>query len=529
MFPVQINAVEKMGVVTSIITSVIVLVIALVIFEFLFNPYAFSSIRASLTHTVSGLANNAQTVAIKAAASVQSNKPVLYIAENSNNTVALFDTQYNKIIGYINLSGESPNNLEIGPNNMIYVTGSYYNYHNPQYHGIISVINDSNDKVIGAISMASVPTRIALSANGTYAYTINSNNTESSINLQKMIVTASFPFTSGGGVTEGQNATAYCRYTNMGPNTTISCRGLSGLSQPVTNWTVAIYNQSTLITRTLVFQKNYTTQSFSGNYTLPPISPSYAGPDYTTYVNAYNDSSKLVTFTFLESSQQASQNIIGIPEGLVYSPKANLLFVLVNYAGICQSGNMGFGGFTNQCSIQTLFALNGSNVNQTIWQIVLTPHNISSSGPKQLVISPDGKALYAMLGSNGDGTTTLAIINTTSEKEAKSIDFGVGDQGGTSISMSPVGDYVYVVYSGLEGGGIAVINTSSQSVVDSINAASGVGESLSDVVVGFNATYVIKNAPLGPEGYYLMIIARANDSIINSVGLNGCPCEVELP
>jgi hypothetical protein len=517
MFPVQINAVEKMGVVTSIITSVIVLVIALVIFEFLFNPYAFNGLRASLTHTISGLANNAQTVAIKTAAAVQSNKPVLYIAENSNNTVALFDMQYNKIIGYIDLNGESPNNLAIGPDNLLYVTGSYYNYHNPQYHGLISIVNSSNDKVIGTISMASVPTQITLSTNGTYAYTINNNNTESAISLQKMTVIGSFPFTSSTGIAQGQNATAQCGYSNTNTNTIISCKGLSGLNQPVTNWAVTITDQTTLITHSSVLQKNYSSPSFSDNFTLPLTFMPYTDTDYVVTVTGYANSQVVHNFTFSQSEAETSsnQNITGAPEGLVFSPEENLLFVLVNY-GNCLNAPL---FYTGECSDETLFALNGSNINQTLWTIPLTPDNIYSSGPKQLAITPNG-SVYALIGQD-----QIAVINATSQKETKNIPFGEAEGGGTSLSMAPNGAYLYAINSGLQED-IVVVNTSTETIVDSKSIGYEVNSptQLTDVAVASNFTYVVTSS-IG--NYGLMIINRANDSITQNVGMgSNCPCEV---
>lgn len=411
-----------MGIIGSIIASVIILVIAIVIVQIIFNPYYLNSLRVSLSNVISSLINGAQTALIKTTVATQSNKPILYIAENSNDTVALFDMQYNKIIGYVNLSGASPNNMGMGPNNRLYVTGSYYNYHNPQYHGIISVVNTSSDKVISTISMLSVPTKIVVSSNGTYVYTINSNNTESSIDLQNLIVTGSFPFT-------------------------------------------------------------------------------------TQY-----------------------PNITGTPEDLILSPNGKLLFILVNY-GNCLYQTLG--SYGQECSDETLFAVNTSDVNQTMWSIQLTPDNIYSSGPKQMAVSPDGNTLYAIIGSDVGPTTTLAVINATTEKEVKTITFGLTLGGGSSLSMSPIGGYIYAVDTGMQQD-IAVINTSTESIVDtkgtsflSFGGGSPVDFAPEDVAVSSNFTYVVGSDTFG--GYHLLILNRANDGIVNLTGLSGCPCEIKIP
>ncbi len=404
-----------MGIIGSIITAVIVLVMAIVIVQIIFNPYYLNVLEAKFSNAVSGLINNAQTATIKATVATQSNKQILYIAENGNNTVALLDMQYNKIIGYITLNGESPSNLAVGPNNRLYVAGSYYNYHDPQYHGLISIINTSNEKVMGTISMASVPTQIAVSTNGTYAYTINNNNTESSINLQTMAVSGSFPFTT-------QNS-----------------------------------------------------------------------------------------------------NFTGTPEGLILSPSGKILFVLVNY-GNCQDVPLFYSG---QCSDEGLFALNASNINQTIWQITLQPSNIYSSGPKQLAISPNGATLYAMIGDDQGSISTIAIINTKIQEETKNITFGFTDAGGTSLSMSPSGDYLYAVDGGVSDDVVA-INTSTESIVDlkSIGYDVNVPTQLTDVAVTSNFTYIVDSS-IGNGNYGLLVINRSNDSITQNIGLGSVgPSEI---
>lgn len=401
-----------MGLIGSIIVSVIVLVIAIVIVQIIFNPFYLNGLERSFSNAISGVVNSAQTATIKATVATQSNKPILYIAENDNNTIALLDIQYNKIISFINLDGASPTNLGLGANNQLAVAESYYNYHSPQYHGMVSIVNTSNDKVIGTISMAAVPTQIAVSTNGTYAYTINNNNSESSINLQSMVVTGSFPFT-------------------------------------------------------------------------------------TQY-----------------------QNVTGTPEGLIFSPTQNILYVLVNY-GNCADEPFTFSG---ECSDETLFALNGSNINQTIWSIQLTPDNIYSSGPKQLAMSPNGETLYAIIGDDEGAVTTIAVINTTSQKELKTITFGFTDEGGTSLSISPAGDYLYAIDGGVSDD-IAVINTSSETVVDSKSIGYLVNSptQLTDVAVSSNFTYVMDSS-IGSYG--LITINRNNDSITQNIGIDGCPCEI---
>ena len=100
-----------MGLIGSIIVSVIVLVIAIVIVQIIFNPFYLNGLERSFSNAISGVVNSAQTATIKATVATQSNKPILYIAENDNNTIALLDIQYNKIISFINLDGASPTNL----------------------------------------------------------------------------------------------------------------------------------------------------------------------------------------------------------------------------------------------------------------------------------------------------------------------------------------------------------------------------------------------------------------------------------
>lgn len=501
-----------MGIIGGIITSVIILVIALVIVEFIFNPHYLSSFKQSITSGVSGLVNNVQTASVKAVVATQSNKSIMYMAENSNNTIALYDIQYNKIIGFVDLNGTSPNNLATGPGNKLYVTGSYYNYHNPKDHGVIDIINTSSRELASIIPMVSVPVQIAISANGTYAYTLNDNNTESAIGLQNTSVLSSFPFTTTGAIYQIQNATAECTYSNSNSNTTVSCKGFSGYNQPISNWVVSILNQESYVTSNVTLQKNYSGSSFSDIYTLPLVTPNpqYQVPTYVATVLAYDNGQKVQQFKFSQLAYIENRNITGTPEGLIFSPTQNLLFVLANY-GNC--GDVSF-GFQGECSVQSLFALNGSNINQTIWQITLSPDNTGTShSPKQLVISPDGKTLYVV-------DSSIAVVNTTTMRQVKTLDFSA-----TSLGMSPTGDYIYAI-SGGTFDDVAVINTSTESVVDSLNVGSGAGEALEDVAVTSNFTYIIKSAPLGNSNYYLVRIARANDSIVNNTGISGCPCEI---
>lgn len=178
-----------MGLIKSIVVSVVILVIALVVVQYIFNPYSFGSLKTSLTDAVSGIANSAQSIAVKAAVGSQANKSLLYITEKNNDTIALLDVQYNKIVGFINLGGKSPNDAVLSRDGQLYVAESYYNYHTPQYHGVVSAISTINDTVTSTIFMNATPLHIIESVNGSYLYTTNNNGTISTIDLQTQNVT----------------------------------------------------------------------------------------------------------------------------------------------------------------------------------------------------------------------------------------------------------------------------------------------------------------------------------------------------
>ncbi|MEM0124017.1 MAG: YncE family protein [Candidatus Micrarchaeaceae archaeon] len=385
--------------------AITVLIIPLIIF-FLLLPNISSSLLLQLNNYLQSIGTNNHTIQM-----IYNN--YIYIAQTSNNEVMVFDMKTNNIVSEINLGSISPKAIATN-SNYLYVAGSYYNYHNPKYHGIILVINRTNNKIIYNISMASIPDKIVVTPNGTYAYTLNSNNTESSINLQNRMVAGSFLFTT----------------------------------------------------------------------------------------------------------QYQGEN--GAPEGLILAPNKNILYVLVNY-GNCEYQSMSILSSGRECSDEILFALNASNINQTIWSIPIYPYNIYASGSHELAISPNGNMLYAIIGSQSGPDTTLAIINTTTENEVKIFNFS-SEQGQSSLSMSPGGAYLYLIYRGIPED-VAVINTSTESVVDSINVAGLAAEDVpTDVIVEPNFVYIIKSDLLG-YSYYLLTINRNNDSVAQSIGLTGCPCE----
>ncbi|MEM0142691.1 MAG: YncE family protein [Candidatus Parvarchaeum sp.] len=390
--------------------TITVIIIPLIIFFFLL-PNISSALLLQLNNSVQSIGTSNHTIQ-----TVYHN--YIYIAQTSNDEVMVFDINTNKMVSEINLDSISLKAIATN-SNYLYVAGSYYNYHNPKYHGIISVINRTSNKIIYNISMASVPDEIVVTPNGAYAYTLNSNNTESSINLQNRTVVGSFLFTT-----------------------------------------------------------------------------SYQGEN-------------------------------GTPEGLILAPNKNTLYVLVNY-GNCEYQSISIISAGGECSDETLFALNTSNINQTIWSIPINPYNIYASGPHELAISPNGNILYAIIGSQSGSTTTLAIINTTTENEVKTFNFS-SEQGQSSLSISPGGAYLYLIYSGIPGSGlpdVAVINTSTESVVDSINVVGSAAEEVpTDVIVEPNFVYMIKSSTLGNYNYYLLTINRNNDSVTSSIGLTGCPCE----
>ncbi|MEM0143608.1 MAG: hypothetical protein QXL94_06625 [Candidatus Parvarchaeum sp.] len=103
--------------------------------------------------------------------------------------------------------------------------------------------------------------------------------------------------------------------------------------------------------------------------------------------------------------------------------------------------------------------------------------------------------LYAIIGSQSGPYTTLAIINTTTKNEVKIFNFS-SEQGQSSLSMSPDGTYLYLIYSGIPD--VALINTSTESVVDSINVAGVAAEDVpTEVIVEPNFVYIIKSNLLG--------------------------------
>lgn len=417
-----------MGIITSIITSIVILVIALIIVEFIFNPYYFNSLKTSLTNTLSGLANNVQTTAIKTAAASQSNKPILYIAENGNNTVALFDTQYNKIIGYIALDNQ-PNNIALN-NGELYVAENYYNYHTPQYHGAIAIINTSNDKIIDTIYLNSTPYGISVSPNGIYVI-INSNNELTEINLKN-----------------GDNSIIF---------------NVNGTYSPATN--------------------------------LTGFAPSIS----------------------IEDS--------------IFSPNGEELFTSVNYE--VTAPNYGSPIYqTNRW--QEIFITNSSD-NKPIRNITITESNndyglyIQISSPQSLVVSSDGSKLYDL--SEDTEGIYLYIINATNGNIIKTLTLlGASANTGGGLSLSPDDAYLYVT-TGEENSfsSTYVINTSTETIVDTINTKSEFGYDGSlmsyatDVAVGSNFTYV-----WGGPSYALAIINRANDKITNITAISGCPCEAIL-
>ena len=517
-----------MGIIGSIITSVIILVIALVIVEFIFYPYSFNGLKTSLSNAVSSLVNSAQTASAKAALATQSNKPILYIVENDNNSIELFDMQYNKIIGYISLNGVTPNNFGIGTNNKLYVTGSYYNYHDPQYHGVIAIVNTSNDQLIGTIFMASVPTQIALSINGTYAYTINNNGSLSEINLMTRTISVTLPENVTLNLAP-PNPTANCTYSQGSSNITESCKGSSGLVGAVSRWSVSIFNESSLISGGNVLNRTYNSASFADNYTFPNA-PHYTEPIYITTVTAYTNNSTFryrFNYTPYGGPGLVAQNnkvaLTAQPLDIFYSLNGTRLYIIANYSYSCS-----YAGF---CYNETVYVLNPVN-NRILKRIVLDIYPDYSL--QAAALSIDGNKLYLLGGNGTNNYETLYLLNSSTESITNEITINSYTADRSSISLSPAGDYLYVISNNDRGSGnINVINTSTLSIVDSIlTGASGsnVGNNQlfyfmpTGVAVASNYTYVIGTD--GGGSYQLLLISRENDSITQSTGINGCPCEI---
>lgn len=503
-----------MGLISSIIISVIVLVIALVIVQAIFNPYYSSSLKNSLTHTATGVINNAQNASIQAIAASQSNKPILYIAENNNNTIAIFDMQFNKILGLLNLNGASVDNVGIVFGN-VYATGSYYNYHNPQFHGIISIVNTSNNNLVKTISMISVPTQIALSQKNANAYTLNSNGSISEINLKSDSVINTIPFSMLFNYTPNI-PTANCIFLNNAA----SCNGVSGSATPVIKWNVVMHNVPDILQNFIVFSKNYSSSSFSDNYTLPPPLGAISTP-YVIYVTAYTKNSTY-QYQFYQNQQEAIQQGANYrttpsiqPTELLYGLNGTQLYILTNYTYECP--------YSQFCFNETLFTFNTSN-NKISKRIILDAFTDFSN--EAITLSPDGHQIYLLGGNGNNNYPTVYTVNSSTGSLIGTIPLN-GNYGYGDLSMSPLGDYLYVTQdsalSYYGGYNIDVINTSTRSIVDSISAKGQLySTAVSSILVKTNYTYVIEDSPSSS----IQIISRKNDTIIGNVGIAGCPCEI---
>jgi len=430
------------------ILVIAIIIIAVALVYFYWKPIAHTasnvassqqntgkSISAGLTHTIGS--------------STIPKSSLAYIAQQSNDSVAILDTKNNSIIGSINLAGKSPNNIVFSSTTgLLYTTDSYYNYHTPQYHGVISIINSTNYNIIGNIPMDSVPISIAISSDGTYGYTINNNNTLSSINLQNGAVINSISFSQ------------IVEYKNLTNPNILSGGCISAYSQQYGYNTTCIYNN---------FTRKFT----------------------------------------------------GIPTGFIYSPTNNLLYVLVTYNTYCSVGEE-YGEYAfakSPCNGQMIFALNGSNINQTVWQMSLNSPSFPLSGSREIATSTNGNTLYVLAGYNltalGHTPTTLSIINISTQKVIKNVSLDSFESEMASLSISPSSDYIYVMGSYVINGQIIVVNTSTKSIVDSIP----LDFIPSDAVINSNFVYVEGSGELA-------IIARSNDTVINTRNLSGCPCEI---
>ena len=494
-----------------------------------------NGISSSFLVAVSGAIKNG-TRSIEGSLAPQSN--LAYIMQNGNDSIAIFNTNSNKIIGEINLIGKSPTDIVYANStDMLYATGSYYNYHNPQFHGVISIINTTIDSVIGNISMIAVPTQIVVSKNGTYAYTINNNGSLSEIDL----ITKSVITTLPDNITLNLapiNPTANCTYSQISPTYNYpsgseineSCNGISGLKNKANRWTVSIYNETSLISGSYVLNRTYNTASFTDNYTYPVQSP-YGSTTYISTVTAYTDNSTfLYRFNFstnngriYEHSNQFTPTIQ--PTDILYALNGTRLYVIANYSYQCNIGSVQF------CYNETVYSIDTKN-NQVMSRSVLDVYPDYSS--QAAMLSINGSKLYLLGGNGTDNYLTLYSLNSSTGTitAVSTVDSYADDQ--SNMALTPVGDYLYVAsVSNYDAGNIKVIKTTTSSIVDTVNTQSIamanrlISYQPTDLLVTSNYTYVLGNGGLGNGGNDLMLVlSRENDSVIETIGISGCPCVI---
>jgi len=400
----------------------------------------------------------------------------VYILKNKNDSIEVINSKDNSVIENISLEQITPNNMAINSRtDSIYITGSYYNYHNPQYHGMILILNATNGNTIGTIQLQSIPNEISVNPSGTYAYTINSNGTVSELDLKNNDVINVLTFIPN-------NETNYITFSKSGAEIfTI------GNYNYTYNWTIC---SEAKVSGTY---PNGTTYSYTTNSSSVLDSPiPYPGASCVGYKSnpiQYN----LPTIY----SINVSNNQLFSQTKLVSSPNATCVI-------------------DDSTGVELPYSCSNYNFTTTV-----------ASTQKQLLISPDGTMLYvlapissvkALLGGGNSYQLSLYVMDTSSLGLINKVNIGGGTAG---MSLSPTGDYIYAI-GAVENDPYAkvqVINTATDSIVDNLSKVNYSGAY--DVAVAYNSTYITTSENL-------VIVNRSNDTISRQLSLIGCPCEIEF-
>lgn len=155
-------------------------------------------------------------------------------------------------------------------------------------------------------------------------------------------------------------------------------------------------------------------------------------------------------------------------------------------------------------------------------------------GPSGMVITPDGLTGYVNnyggpggLGS-GSGTTVRVVNLTTNLITGPAITV---DQAPAALAITPSGSYVYVanyVLGAVAGGTVNVIQTSDNTVIDTITGFSGPF----DIVISSDGAYAyvtnFGSNNFTPFGNTLSVINLSNDTIVDTITLGIQPSGIAL-
>jgi YVTN family beta-propeller protein len=134
-------------------------------------------------------------------------------------------------------------------------------------------------------------------------------------------------------------------------------------------------------------------------------------------------------------------------------------------------------------------------------------HTINiGAGPTGIAISPDGSLVYA---SNW-GSNTVSVIDAATDTVIHTFNVGVEPVG---IVFSPDGEHAYVAN---QGGTVSVIDTSTNSVADTINAGEAVG-----IAITPDGQHLYVSAYKG--GDTVTVIDTSNDTVTGTIGVGSVP------